>query len=91
MNLNTLIAEARASLKEDVIKSLEIIARDDKGRTNRVMGGFVARFKNDRDHESFLRTARMEYPGIDKYMRTKSTPKGIEVALSPRDAARFEH
>jgi len=78
------------SLKEDAIGSLLILAKDVGGRSNSVHGGFVGRFKNQKQVDDFLRTARMEYPSVDKYIRSTKTSDGrIELALSPRDARKL--
>jgi hypothetical protein len=78
------------SLHEDVIGSLLILAKDVGGLSNSVHGGFVGKFKDEKQIDSFMRTARMEYPRIDKYIRRTNLSDGrIELALSPRDAKKL--
>lgn len=74
-----------------LVRNLLIIARDVGGRARAVHNGFVARFDHHQQEDDFLRTARMEYPGVDSKMRRKALPRGrVELALSPRDALAYE-
>lgn len=74
-----------------VVRSLLIVATDVGGRSLEQQRGFVGRFETDQQVEDFLTTATMEYPGIGGAIKRKKLKDGRhELALSPRDAQKFE-
>jgi len=91
VTLGELIESGRKAINEGVIGSLLIVAKDVGGTSLKQMGGFAARFDDKKQVDKFMSTARMEYPGIDKKIRSKKLSDGrIELALSPADARKFE-
>lgn len=91
VTLGELIESGRTAIKEGVVGSLMIVAKDVGGESIPRGNTFVARFKNQKQADKFLATARMEYPGIDKKFRThKTRGGGVEMSLSSGDAKKFE-
>ena len=81
--------EAKVAFHESVIGSLMIVAKDWGGKIQR-SSDFIARFKDKKAVDNFMRNARMEYPAIDTKIRSKKTPGGIELTLTSRDARKLE-
>jgi len=86
-----LIESGRKALSEGVVGSLMIAAKDVGGKSIPRGNTFVARFDDQKQVDKFMSTARMEYPGIEKKIRTaKTSGGGIELSLSSTDAKKFE-
>lgn len=92
VTLGELIESGRTAIREGVVGSLMIVAKDVGGKSIPRGNTFVARFKDKKQADKFLATARMEYPGIDKKLRAVqlSGGGGIEMSLSSNDAKKFE-
>ena len=89
VSLGELIESGRSALTEGVIGSLSIAAKDVGGKVQR-SSDFIVRFDDEKKANSFLRTARMEYPGIDDKITTKKRGKAVELILKSSDARKFE-
>jgi len=90
--VESLRARARRPVNEDVIGSLFIIAKDVGGKgKNTTRGDFIGNFRDDKQAEKFLRTVRMEYPGIEKYIKRSPTSDGrIEMVFDPKGIRKYD-
>jgi hypothetical protein len=89
VTLGELIESGRKAINEGVIGSLMIAAKDAGGKVQR-SSDFVARFDRQKQADSFMTTARMEYPGIDKMLKSVKTGGKVELTLKASDARKLE-